>query len=104
MEGGGPSTECQGPAGRGLHPLKHCGVEKTALIEPFAGLQLGTLLGEGGALPRSFYGIVFLDTHSGICRVGRGGKRGRRRQQCRQLARENRAKGKGAGPTGTRMS
>lgn len=43
MEGGGPSTECQGPAGRRLHPLKHCGVEEAALIKPFTGLSLGTL-------------------------------------------------------------
>lgn len=47
VEGGGPSTECQGPAGCRLHPLKHCGVEKAAVIKPFAGFSLGTLLGEG---------------------------------------------------------
>lgn len=49
MEGGGPSTECQGPAGRRFHPFKHCGVEEVTLIKPFTGLSLGTLLGEGGA-------------------------------------------------------
>ena len=43
VEGGGPSTECQGPAGRRLHPLKHCEVEEAALVKPFTGLSMRTL-------------------------------------------------------------
>jgi len=72
MEGGGPATESQGPAGGCLYPLKHCEVKETTLMPSCTGLQPALLLGEDRVKALQFLhttvnglGHLLSSTHSG---------------------------------------